>query len=104
VALPAGTRAVVLRSRRWVPAETDPAADDSRRLGITIARLALDGRDVPLDDARLAAGWHKPEPQGRWTDGAATIATGGARRLAFGVAQHGHYWLAEDAEAGSLIA
>jgi autotransporter passenger strand-loop-strand repeat protein len=104
LSLPAGTPMVALRSRRWVPAETDPAADDPRRLGIAIARLALDGQDVPLDDARLAAGWHGPEPHGRWTDGEATVATDGARRLAFSVAQHGRYWLAEDAEAGSLTA
>ena len=55
VALPPGVRRAQLLSRSWVPAETDPASDDCRRLGIAVARLAIDGVPVLLDDSRLGA-------------------------------------------------
>ncbi|MBN9508510.1 MAG: Hint domain-containing protein [Alphaproteobacteria bacterium] len=92
-ALPRGSRRVHLTSRSWVPAETDPASDDRRRLGVAVTWLAFDGARVPLDDPRLGAGWHAAEPDWRWSDGDAAIATQGARTLSVGLAMTGRYWL-----------
>jgi hypothetical protein len=91
--LPHGITEVRLSSRVWVPLHMRPdQAGDARRLGVAAAALHLDGEAVPLDDPRLAAGWHAPEPDGRWTDGAATIATGGAATLGLRLASGGVYW------------
>jgi len=57
------------------------APGDRRRLGAAVTALALDGAAVPLDDLRLAAGWHACEGEWRWTDGAALMLVAGARRL-----------------------
>jgi hypothetical protein len=92
IALPAGAATVALCSRVWVPAQVDPRADDTRRLGVAIGELRLDGARVGAADARLAAGWHAPEGALRWTDGAAWLHPRGARRLGFAVAMAGQYW------------
>ena len=92
VRLPDGAATVTLRSRAWTPAEMQPDSDDSRRLGVAVARLLLDGRQVALNSPALAAGWHAPEADGRWTDGAAGIPVAGVRSLAFDVAMAGRYW------------
>ena len=80
--LPAGARRVRLVSRAAIPAETLADADDPRRLGIAVARIVLDGAEIPLDDARLGRGWHAAEADEtgrplRWTDGEATLAVSG---------------------------
>ena len=92
VMLPSGVRRLRLTSRSFVPAETDADATDTRRLGVAIGSLALDGVDLAMDDARLGAGWHAPEPHWRWTDGNAAIAVAGARSVAFVVAITRKYW------------
>ena len=48
---------------------------------MAVAQVRLDGMVVPLDDARLLAGWHAPEPGFRWTDGAAVLDVTGARMV-----------------------
>ncbi|HTR16721.1 MAG TPA: hypothetical protein VMI52_06775, partial [Acetobacteraceae bacterium] len=73
LALPEGTRRLRLASQQVRPAEFDRTHPDPRRLGVAVAELRLDDRPVPLDDPRLCAGWHAPEPGLRWTDGAALI-------------------------------
>jgi hypothetical protein len=88
--LPAGADRVRLLSRAWVPAHL--GAPDGRTLGVAIAGLTLDGSPVDLADTRLCAGWHNTERDWRWTDGAATLRTGGARELAFELAMAGKYW------------
>jgi hypothetical protein len=90
--LPPRTREVRLLSRVWVPAEMDAAPGDPRRLGIAIAALRLDGASLALDDPRLAAGWHDPEPAWRWTAGEAAVAVAGARVLDLRLAMTGRYW------------
>jgi hypothetical protein len=59
-------------------------AGDARRLGVLVGGITLDGRPVPLADGRLADGFHAIETHGaakvRWTDGAAILALGPARR------------------------
>jgi autotransporter passenger strand-loop-strand repeat protein len=92
VRLPEGTTDVVLRSRTWTPVHADPAAVDTRSLGVALARLFLDGREVVLDSPALAAGWHAAEPGLRWTDGAGTIPVDGVGDLAFELAMTGRYW------------
>jgi hypothetical protein len=95
---------VTLRSRAWTPAEMQPDSDDTRRLGVAVARLLLDGRLVALDSPALAAGWHAPEADGRWTDGAAGIPVAGVRCLAFDVAMAGRYWRGSRCGCGALAA
>jgi hypothetical protein len=95
-----GTGTLRLLSRTWVPA--DLGEPDARRLGVAVARLALDGVPLALDDPRLATGWHAAEADWRWTDGAATLLTGGARSVTFDLATPGRYWGAGKAHAMSL--
>ena len=63
---------IILASRADVPAELHAAHQDHRRLGVAVAAVAVDGRDMALADC-AGAGWHAPEPGFRWTDGAATL-------------------------------
>ena len=79
--LPADVAEIRLRSRSAVPAHLLPDNADTRVLGVAIARLRLDGVPVPLDGPALGDGWLPPEPGLRWTSGAATLRTDGARRL-----------------------
>jgi len=92
VRLPERTGLVHLRSRCWVPAEMQLAGTDTRRLGVAISRLWLDGRLVTLESPGLMSGWHATEPGWRWTDGDAALAPAGARTLAFELAVTGRYW------------
>ncbi len=78
IALPDNTRTLRIASRRAAPAELDPESTDCRRLGVPVAQLRLDDEPVPLDNLRLAQGWHVPEPGLRWTDGAAVLDVAGA--------------------------
>jgi hypothetical protein len=88
--LPREARAVHLSSRIWVPAQMGES--DCRELGVAVAALTLDGERLPLDDPRLAAGWHAAEPDWRWTDGHAEIKTCGAREFGFNLVMTGRYW------------
>ena len=78
--LPAGCRTAWLASRCWVPAQLLSASTDTRRLGVCVRRVVADGRVLPLDDARLATGWHELERDTtgdqRWTAGAAMLPAG----------------------------
>jgi len=64
---------VIIASRSAIPGEIFADPRDRRRLGVKIASLAVDGRDVPLHHPALVAGWYGCEPDGRWTDGNARI-------------------------------
>ena len=92
VRLPAATRCVRLISRVWSPAHVRADSDDLRTLGVAIARVRLDGCDVGRDSGVFAAGWHARELEWRWTDGDASLAVDGARKLEFEVALTGSYW------------
>jgi hypothetical protein len=83
---------LALRSRVWIPAQTDSEATDTRALGVAIGRLALDGRAVPLTSPLLSGGWHAPEAEWRWTGGAAELYVAGVRELCFTLAMGGRYW------------
>ena len=88
-----GTRTACLVSRNGRPAETSPTAVDHRRLGVAVAALRLDGESIALDDPRLGAGWHAPEPGWRWTDGRAAVSLAGESCLDVTVALAQRYWL-----------
>jgi hypothetical protein len=92
VGLPYGVRRLRLASRSWQPAHMRPHSDDTRRLGVAIAKLRLDGVAVGLEDARLGGGWHAAEAGWRWTDGDAELDVAGHRELRFDVAMSGTYW------------
>jgi hypothetical protein len=94
VHLPPAARELRLVSSPWVPAETRADSDDTRRLGVAIANLRLDGLPIGLGDARLSGGWHAPEAEWRWTTGNAALSVNGARELAFDLAMTGTYWQA----------
>jgi autotransporter-associated beta strand protein len=82
VELPPGTRQVRLVSAAAAPAETE-GAEDRRRLGIAIAGLVLDSKELMPGDPRLTEGWHPPEPFGQWTNGNAALDVAQARHLSF---------------------
>ncbi|HXT08856.1 MAG TPA: Hint domain-containing protein [Roseiarcus sp.] len=78
---PAGVQTLRLRSRSAVPARlTELDSADSRRLGVLVSRLEIDGRDIALDDAALGDGWHAVERDGerqwRWSNGDAALPLG----------------------------
>ena len=91
---PTGT---LLSSRSFIPAQTLPASADHRRLGVAVTAIHIDGQPAPLDDPRLGAGWHAPEPGLRWTNGDAHAA---ARTIAVETLDIGAvYWVAPNVEA-----
>jgi hypothetical protein len=57
------------------------ASGDTRRLGVAVGRLRIDGETLPLTDPRLSTGWHACEAGWRWTDGAALLLTAAAAHL-----------------------
>ncbi len=91
--LPAGTRTLRLASRHWIPAEHRPDSTDTRRLGVAVRALELDG--VPV--APTGAGWHAAEPDVQWTDGNAVLPAASADQLAIMLVADGHYWIGKNA-------
>lgn len=63
---PTPLRRVQLRAPSGVPAETDPAATDRRRLSLALRGLTYGGQDLALDDHCFAAGFFTPEGAFRW--------------------------------------
>ena len=75
--VPAGARTVRLASRSAVPAETEAAGGDVRRLGVAIERIVLSGAgltlNVPHSHISLCDGFHAAESAHRWTNGGARL-------------------------------
>jgi len=69
--------AVYLASRSAVPAETDAASRDRRRLGVCLRRITLRDADLTLDlvpeHHLLREGFHEAEGEHRWTAGMARL-------------------------------
>jgi hypothetical protein len=63
----------LITSRSTIPGHRGPDPRDRRELGVKIGTLTIDGAAVALDHPALIEGWHDPEADGRWTDGAALI-------------------------------
>ena len=75
-ALPEGVTAFELLAGAFVPAEVDPVSTDRRRLGLSVAGLALDGVALDLEAAIPAPG-RLPRAGGDagvWTSGNAAIS------------------------------
>ena len=70
--LPAGTRAVRLLSRHFIPNDFDPGIADRRRLGVAVRGLKLGSKGLPA--GAFGRGWHLSEPEWRWTDGDARLS------------------------------
>jgi len=99
--LPAFTRLVGIRSASSRPMDLTARHDDTRRLGLCLNAITLDGQEMALNHAALAGGFYEVEDDGmgcwRWTDGAAVIDLGpngraGARRLELSVAKAPMRW------------
>ena len=79
--LPAGTKALTLRSRATAPAALNPLSGDWRPLGVAVRGMTLRAGDdhivIPADHPGLTNGWHTVERNAedlwRWTAGAATL-------------------------------
>lgn len=100
--LPAGASSAVFESPSSSPAETDPAAEDRRPLGIAIADVHLDGLRIPGTHPRYGAGFYSPERSGkrwfRWTGGTAHFDVSGTRELSFAVQAVSSRWQAVQGE------
>ena len=80
-AIPPGAADIRIVSRAGVPAETEPASEDRRRLGVMLGLIGLriggKNLELPLDDPTLCEGFHPPESRDgamvRWTDGHARL-------------------------------
>ena len=64
---------VTISSRSAIPGYFSPDPRDQRTLGVKILSLRAGRREIPLDHPLLTAGWHTPEPDGRWTNGSGMI-------------------------------
>ncbi len=98
--LPPGTGTVILRSRRFTPADTDPAGGDTRELGVCVTGILLDGIAINLGGPVCGSGFLPLEGTGwRWTDGAATLllpprAAEATLEVTLHPGLHCRYWLA----------
>jgi hypothetical protein len=93
VAVHSSIRRLRLRSHSFVPAEVQPGSGDTRRLGLAVRALRLDGADLPGD--AYAAGWHPAEAGWRWSDGCGEILLPARSRrvvLELSAAPAGPYW------------
>lgn len=91
--LPPHARDVRLVSRTTILAQTRPDSRDTRRLGVAVTRLLLDGKPLALDTPALAGGWLPPEGDWRWTTGNAALPAAGRRELTVSIAQLESYWV-----------
>jgi hypothetical protein len=79
--LPAGSKALTLRSRATAPAEINPLSGDWRPLGVAVRGITLRAGDdhivMPADHPGLTQGWHTVEKNAegmwRWTSGTANL-------------------------------
>jgi hypothetical protein len=104
--LPPGSTRVRLHTRRFVPAETDPAGGDQRTLGAAINRIVHDGEAIDLAGPGFGDGFLPPEgPPGgiwRWTSGEAWLdlpPRDYEATLEVGVPAWSRYWVGGDSQA-----
>jgi hypothetical protein len=95
-AVPVGAGEVVLTSRAARPIDLTPGALDTRRLGVAVAELRVDGEAVALTGETLGAGLHPLERAGanawRWTDGAARLNLSGPCLVELTVSMAAQTW------------
>ena len=104
VELPATVMNVRLVSRSWVPAHVGADNVDTRRLGVMLTNICLNGALLELDDPRLVSGWLAPEAGWRWTDGDAGLGLAGVGELRFDVVMTGKYWSTQEALSEAMTA
>jgi hypothetical protein len=107
--LPGIESRIRLVSRSTVPAYVRAGAVDHRPLGVAVSQIRLDGRTIPLGDARLCSGWHAVEggkagAAWRWTDGNAGLALSGVHVLEVEVLITEQYWVKRNDEARIAVA
>lgn len=98
--LPDPAALITLRSRTGRAADTDPASEDRRSLGICAGALRADGRRVAVWHG---AGWHSPAPQDRglWSTAAAELRLlCPARRLSIDLLGSVPRWVRDPAHIG----
>jgi hypothetical protein len=106
--LPAAGRTIELCCRPFVPAHVDGTSADGRTLGVCVARLQLDGVDVPLkDEAAFAAGWHAVERdtegrEWRWSTDRVPL-TAGTRLVVIDLYGTGSYWTRAGSDVVALF-
>ena len=74
--IPAGCEFIVLKSRTFIPAYSEPENDDRRELGVCVSRLSVDGDNRALENG--TRGWLEAEREDgrvvrRWTNGDAEL-------------------------------
>jgi hypothetical protein len=76
-AVPAGSAALSLASRRTVPAEIVAASRDTRRLGVPVEHIVMSDAGLRVEIGHrhggLREGFHDDEGGHRWTDGMARL-------------------------------
>jgi len=63
---------------------------------VAVAQLCIDGREIALDELRLAQGWHEADAALRWTNGKAQLPPGQQVVVSLCDAQVGIYWASEE--------
>jgi hypothetical protein len=91
-ALLAGNTPVRLVSRSVVPAHILPGSSETRRLGVAVTEIRVDGKVISLSDDRLGEGWYGNEGALRWTNGDAALRLDGAARLEVTIDPPIRYW------------
>jgi hypothetical protein len=93
--IPNSSREFLLASPVFVPAETDPASGDRRALGIALAGVLVDGRQVPPESLFGEGGLHEPgagDPH-VWTKGCTPLMLPrGTREVTFQIAAWPRQW------------
>ncbi|MCF3945610.1 Hint domain-containing protein [Acidiphilium iwatense] len=101
--LPRPVRRVELVTGSFVPAETDPASSDHRRLGIALTAIVLDGKSIPIERAIAPAQRHPRAAHDAavWTRGDAWITLPRAgRELVLTYAAIASHWRRDERVAG----
>jgi hypothetical protein len=93
VGLHPAARRLHLCSESFVPSELFDDSGETRRLGLAVRALVLDGASLPPD--AFGPGWHDAEDGFRWSDGRGEILLPARSRravLRLVVAPEGQYW------------
>lgn len=96
--LPADAASIALCSNTFTPAHTQATSTDTRKLGLCVKRLQIDGEELALAGEGFGEGWYGCEHEGdpparRWTNGAARLPSR-ARVVVVDIAELGYYWRA----------
>jgi hypothetical protein len=95
--LPEGCSRITLTSHTFVPAQVIPNSRDTRKLGICVRRLLIDGDEVQLGNGGpLHDGWHEAEYENgllsrRWTFERVPLPAQ-TRLVLIDLAGEGYYW------------